>query len=206
MRFDSRAVGLATVVCLASVGALAQNEAKRPSTSVTGAPTSEQLPERWGFGRIATDEEIAKIDIDVMPDGTGLPPGEGTVARGEELYYQLCAGCHGVGGKDGVNDQLVGRMPDDAFDFATEDNHRKTIGNYWQYATTIYDYTFRAMPFDEPGTLKPDEVYSLVAWILHENGIIEEGDQMNAESLPKIEMPAKDRFVPDDRTGGPGLK
>jgi len=183
-----------------------RDEAQRPSTAVTGAPASEPPPERWGFGRLATEEEIDALDIDVMPDGTGLPPGEGTVTRGEELYYQLCASCHGIGGKDGVNDQLVGRLPDDAFVFATEDGHRKTVGNYWQYATTLYDYTYRAMPFDEPGSLTPDEVYSLVAWILHENGIIEAGDQMNAQTLPKVQMPAKDRFVPDDRTGGPVLK
>ncbi len=195
---------LAISLPMASLVAMEQDE--RPSTAVTGAATSEQVPERWGFGRIATDEDIAAIDIDVMPDGSGLPPGEGTVARGEELYYQLCASCHGIGGKDGTNDQLVGRLDADAFPFANEDGHRKTIGNYWQYATTIYDYTYRAMPFDEPGSLTPDEVYSLVAWILHENGIIEEGDQMNADSLPKVEMPAKDRFVPDDRAGGPVLK
>lgn len=206
MRHSRCLLVLAILLPMGAVAAAEQDEAERPTTAVTGAPTSEPLPETWGFGRRATPAEIAAIDIDVMPDGTGLPPGEGTVARGEELYYQLCASCHGIDGIDGTNDQLVGRLPGDAFPFANEPDQRKTIGNYWPYATTIYDYTNRAMPFDEPGSLKPDEVYSLVAWLLYKNGIIDEGDQMNAESLPKVEMPAKDRFVPDDRNGGPVLK
>ncbi len=82
----------------------------------------------------------------------------------------------------------------------------KTIGNYWPYATTIYDYTYRAMPFDEPGSLEPDEVYSLVAFILHMNELIEEDVVIDKNSLPEVLMPARDRFVPDDRTGGPELK
>lgn len=160
----------------------------------------------FGFGREPTEEEIRRLDIDVMPDGTGLPAGEGTVEKGRELYYQLCAACHGVTGTEGPNDVLVGREPRDGFPFGREPGLRKTIGNYWPYATTIYDYTYRAMPFDEPGSLEPDEVYSLVAFILHMNELIEEDVVIDKNSLPEVLMPARDRFVPDDRSGGPELK
>ncbi len=160
----------------------------------------------FGFGREPTEEEIQRLDVDVMADGTGLPPGEGTVEKGRELYYQLCAACHGVTGTEGPNDVLVGREPRDGFPFGREPALRKTIGNYWPYATTIYDYTYRAMPFDEPGSLEPDEVYSLVAFILHMNELIEEDVVIDKNSLPEVLMPARDRFVPDDRTGGPELR
>ncbi len=160
----------------------------------------------FGLGREPSVEEIERWDIDVMPDGTGLPLGEGTVEKGRELYYQLCAACHGVTGTEGPNDVLVGREPRDGFPFAREPGLRKTIGNYWPYATTIYDYTYRAMPFDEPGSLEPDEVYSLVAFILHMNELIEEDVVIDRNSLPEVVMPARDRFVPDNRTGGPELK
>lgn len=161
---------------------------------------------KYGLGRSATDAEIEALDIDVMPDGTGLPEGEGTVAKGEELYYQLCASCHGVTGAEGPNDVLVGREPREGFPFGETPGSTRTIGNYWPYATTLYDYTNRAMPFDEPGSLEPDEVYSLVAFLLYKNEIIEEDVVMNRNTLPEVAMPARDRFVPDDREGGPELK
>jgi cytochrome c len=167
---------------------------------------TEEGGERFGFGRTPTEEEIRALDIDVMPDGTGLPEGEGTVAEGEQLYYQLCASCHGVTGTEGPNDKLVGRGPREGFPFGEAPGLTKTIGNYWPYATTLYDYTLRAMPFDTPGTLKPNEVYSLVAFLLFKNEIIGEDDVMNRETLPRVEMPARDRFVPDDRTGGPKFR
>lgn len=160
----------------------------------------------FGFGREPTEAEIEKLDIDVMPDGTGLPPGEGTVAEGRELYYQLCASCHGVTGTEGPNDVLVGREPREGFPFGKDPGLRKTIGNYWPYATTIYDYTYRAMPFDAPGTLEPNEVYSIVAFLLYMNEIIEEDVVMDANTLPEVQMPAHGHFVPDNREGGPELK
>lgn len=161
---------------------------------------------KFGFGREPTEAEIQALDIDVMADGTGLPPGEGSVAEGRELYYQLCASCHGVTGTEGPNDALVGREPREGFPFGEDPSIRKTIGNYWPYASTLYDYTNRAMPFDEPGSLEPNEVYSLVAFILFMNELIEEDVVMDANSLPEVAMPARDRFVPDNRSGGPELK
>ena len=162
--------------------------------------------EKYGFGREPTEEEIAALDIDVTPDGTGLPDGEGTVAKGEELYYQLCAACHGVTGTEGPNDVLVGREPREGFPFGREQGLQKTIGNYWPYATTLYDYTYRAMPFDEPGSLEPDEIYSIVAFLLAKNEIIDEDVVIDKNSLPEVVMPARDRFVPDNRAGGPELR
>lgn len=160
----------------------------------------------FGFGRAPTEEEIRALDIDVMPDGTGLPEGEGTVAEGEEIYYRMCAACHGVTGTEGPDDRLVGREPREGFPFGDTRGLTKTIGNYWPYATTLYDYTYRAMPFDAPGTLEPDEVYALVAFVLFKNEIVGEDAVMNRETLPRVQMPARDRFVPDDRTGGPRFR
>jgi cytochrome c len=173
---------------------------------IAGVIAQDNGDSTYGFGREPTEEEIKALDIDVMPDGTGLPPGEGTVEKGRELYYQLCAACHGVTGTEGPNDVLVGREPRDGFPFGRDPSLQKTIGNYWPYATTIYDYTYRAMPFDAPGSLKPDEVYSIVAFLLNMNELIEEDVVIDANTLPEVQMPARDRFVPDDRTGGPELK
>ena len=163
-------------------------------------PTVQTEP--LGLGRTATTEEIRRLDIDVRPDGTGLPAGEGTVARGREVYNTRCIACHGPTGTEGPNDRLVGRIPGDEFPFANDPSVRLTIGNYWPYATTLFDYLYRAMPFDAPGSLEPDDVYSLVALLLHWNQIVPEDAHLNRETLPAVRMPARDRFVPDDRAGG----
>jgi cytochrome c len=152
----------------------------------------ESLP-RFGFGRKATAEEIAKIDIDVMPDGTGLPEGRGTVERGRALYKNQCVQCHGADGRGADYDALTG---EGAF----------TVGNYWPYATTLYDYIYRAMPQAVPGSLPPDDVYSLTAFVLHLNELLPADGVLDRASLPKVEMPGRDRFVYDDRAGGPELK
>ncbi|MCZ6917337.1 MAG: c-type cytochrome [Gemmatimonadetes bacterium] len=160
----------------------------------------------FGIGRTATAEEIAAWDIDIMPDGTGLPPGSGSVARGMALYAAQCASCHGPTGVEGPYNVLVGRVPGDAFPFGNDPSVRSTIGNYWPYATTLYDYINRTMPFEARGNLQPDEIYSFVAALLHMNGIIGEDEVMNAETLPEVRMPARDRFVRDDRTGGAEIR
>lgn len=170
------------------------------------APSSGSTPERLGLGRAASPAEIAALDIDIMPDGSGLPAGGGTVARGAQVYDERCFVCHGDKGEDGLFDRLTGREPRDDFPFATREDLRKTIGNYWPYATTLFDYTYRAMPFEAPGTLEPDEVYSLVAYLLYLNEIVPESAVMNAETLPKVVMPARDRFVDDNRRGGAEIR
>ena len=160
----------------------------------------------FGIGRVATQEEIARIDIDVRPDGKGLPDGKGTVAEGGKIYAAKCQSCHGANGQGGSADRLVDRESGKNWDFATNPKLVKTVGNYWPYATTLYDYTNRAMPFTQPGTLTPDETYALVAYILALNKIVPEDAVMNRATLPKVVMPSRDRFVVDNRKGGKVVK
>ncbi|MCY4077592.1 MAG: cytochrome c [Acidobacteria bacterium] len=168
---------------------------------------TEAQAERFGFGRPATPEEIAAWDLDVRPDGTGLPEGEGTAASGAPIYAVQCAVCHGPNGEGGIADRLVGYDPASTPPFGPRyeawrgdgADVRFSVGNYWPYATTLYDYILRAMPSASPGSLAPDEVYGLVAWILAENGIIARDAVMNASTLPAVEMPARDIFVPQER-------
>ena len=159
-----------------------------------------------GIGRVASPDEIKKIDIDVMPDGRGLPDGKGTVAEGAKIYAAKCASCHGATGQGGSAERLVDRESGKNWDFATNPKLVKTVGNYWPYATTLYDYTNRAMPFMQPGTLTSDETYSLVAYILALNKIVPEDAVMNRTTLPAVKMPARDRFVVDNRKGGKVVK
>ena len=162
---------------------------------------SQEKPERFGFGQVATTDQIKAVDIDVRPDGQGLPVGKGTVEEGAAVYQLKCAVCHGATGKEGPQDVLVGGTLEHGFAFAesVELSRKKTIGNYWPYASTLYDYTYRAMPQNLPGSLKADEVYGLVAFLLYENGIIEEDVVMNQTTLPQVEMPAEKYFVGGER-------
>ena len=165
-----------------------------------------QKPQPLGIGRPATVAEIRALDVDVMPDGTGLPEGRGTVAEGAAVYAAKCASCHGKAGQGKPFDQLVGRDSGDGFAFAKDARLVRTIGNYWPYATTLFDYTSRTMPFAQPGTLSANEVYGLVAYLLSLNKIVPEDAVMDQTTLPKVVMPARDRFVIDNRTGGPRVK
>jgi len=159
-----------------------------------------------GIGTRATPAAISAWDIDVNASGAGLPPGQGSYARGETVYAEQCASCHGAKG-EGIapNPKLVGREPAD-FSFANDYKIPKTIGNYWPYATTLYDYINRAMPFATPGSLSPTDVYSVTAFLLVENGVIDKLMTLDARSLPQVHMPARDRFVRDDRLGGPNFR
>jgi cytochrome c len=187
-------VGLALALCLACTRA-------RP------APP-EAPPERpaFGFGRPATPEEVRAWDIDVRPDGAGLPPGRGTVAQGAAIYAAKCAACHGAAGRNGPFGTLVGREPRAGFPFGRDPSLSLTIGNYWPYATTLYDYTYRAMPWTLPGSLEPEEVYALVAYLLFLNEIVPEDAVLDAATLPRVVMPARDRFVRDNRRGGSAVR
>jgi cytochrome c len=163
-----------------------------------------QMPDRFGFGAPATREEIRQADTDVTPDGRGLPHDSGTVAQGESVYRLRCSVCHGATGTEGPFDHLVGREPGDSFNFGRDPNFlaKRTIGNYWPYATTLYDYINRAMPFDAPGSLSSSEVYSVVAYLLYRNQIVPGNTVMSDRTLPLVRMPARDRFVVDNRGGG----
>jgi cytochrome c len=159
-----------------------------------------------GFGRMPTPDEIRALDIDVMPDGRGLPEGRGTVPGGQAVYAAKCAACHGAKGEGGSADRLAGRNDADSFAFATDSRLVRTIGSYWPYATTLFDYTARSMPLPEPGTLTPEETYGLVAYLLFLNGIVSDSAVMDRTSLPRVVMPARDHFVPDNRQGGPTVR
>ena len=167
-----------------------------PRRAVSPAPAS---PARYGIGRPATAADIAALDDDVMPDGHGLPAGSGTAAAGATLFAARCAGCHGKTGKEGPNDVLVGAQPKQGFPFSNDPNLPHTIGNYWPYATTVFDYIRRAMPPDAPGSLTDADVYNLTAFLLHANELIPADFVVNAETLPAVKMPAKEHFVPDTR-------
>lgn len=161
----------------------------------------------YGIGRPATAAEITAWDIDVNPAGEGLPPGKGTAAEGAELFAAKCAACHGADGEGlAAAPALVGREPREGFPFGQSLRFTRTVGNYWPYATTVYDYINRTMPPTAPGSLTADEIYSAVAWILARNEIIDSAVVIDATSLPRVRMPARDRFVPDDRAGGPAFR
>jgi S-disulfanyl-L-cysteine oxidoreductase SoxD len=161
-----------------------------------GISTAEES--RYGFGQPATEADIKAWNIDVAPNGVGLPHGRGTVQQGANLYATKCTACHGPTGTEGPKDRLVGGRGS----LATE-HPIKTIGSYWPYVTTLYDYIFRAMPFTAPQSLTPDEVYSLVAWLLHQNGIIEKDAVLDARTLPTIRMPNRNGFISDLRSDVP---
>lgn len=162
---------------------------------------ADEAPASYGFGKDATAAEIAAWDIDVTPDGHGLPPGSGTIDEGELVYAAKCAVCHGKTGVEGPNDRLVVHSADESFPDASDANswQHRTIGNYWPYATTLFDYIRRSMPMNIPGSLEANEVYSLTAYLLFLNHIVPAATRLDAATLAKIEMPARNRFVPDDR-------
>ena len=135
-------------------------------------------------------EEVAAWDIDIGPDGAGLPSGAGTVAEGEAVYAIQCLTCHGPEGNGQLNDVLAG-----GHGSLTDPAPVKTIGSFWPYATTIFDYIRRSMPYLTPRTLSDDEIYALTAYLLHLNGIIAEDDVMDAQSLPAVVMPNRDNFI-----------
>ncbi len=201
---------LALLAALVS-GAACQGQQRDPRPDdVRQSTASGRIPAdttRYGVGRPATAAEIAAWNIDVNPSGEGLPPGRGTRAEGAVVFAAQCAVCHGVKGEGlPAAPALVGREPREGFPFGESLQYLRTVGNYWPYATTLYDYITRAMPAATPGSLSPDETYAVVAWILAENEIITPATVMNAQSLPRVRMPARDRFVPDDRRAGPGFR
>lgn len=150
---------------------------------------SAAAPEGPKLGRPATAEEIAAQDINIFPDGTGLPPGQGTVAEGKAIYERRCAACHGPKGAGGSAEELAGGSP------PTSPHPDRTIGAYWPYATTVFDYVRRAMPFDAPRSLGDSQVYAVTAYLLHLNGLVGEQAALDAQSLPAVKMPNRDGFI-----------
>jgi mono/diheme cytochrome c family protein len=151
------------------------------------ASMAQETPKR---GRPATPAEIAEWDVSIPPDGTGLPPGSGTPEQGAVVYSQKCQSCHGEKGVGKPNDPLVGGQGT-----LTSTSPVRTIGSYWPYATTVFDYVRRAMPYTESKSLTNEEVYAVTAYLLHLNGIIGVQDVMNAQTLPQVKMPNLDNFI-----------
>jgi mono/diheme cytochrome c family protein len=164
------------------------------------AACGEEAPVGYGLGRPATAEEIAALDLDVDPSGRGRAAGRGAGAPGRAPDAPRCAACHGAEGQGGAAPLLVATGPGSGL----ADDYRlpRTIGNYWPYATTLYDYVRRAMPQNAPGSLTPDEVYAVVAFLLAENRAVPPDFVADAQTLPAVIMPTRVRFVPDDRAGG----
>jgi cytochrome c len=147
-------------------------------------------PWRPGLGQSADPLTIDARDGTVLPDGSDLPPGRGDVATGRAVYRQHCLACHGPEGKGGPNGDLAGGLGT----LATE-APVKTVNSYWPYATTVFDYVRRAMPYPEPGSLADEDVYALVAYVLSLDGIVPEDAVLDAERLPAVVMPNRDGFV-----------
>ena len=147
------------------------------------------FPQTPNLGKAVTPGELAAWDINILPDGTGLPPGAGKPTEGARIYVAKCAMCHGENGKGGTNARLVGG--ETIKDMESE----KTIANFWPYPTTVFDYIRRAMPWQQPMTLTNDQVYALTAYILASNKLIGENDAIDAKTLPKVRMPNRDGFI-----------
>ncbi len=151
------------------------------------SPTVTETP---NLGRVATSAEVAGWDVSIPPDGTGLPPGRGTSTQGAVVYEQKCQNCHGEKGAGQPNDRLVG-----GHGTLASKTPVRTVGSYWPYATTVFDYVRRAMPYTQSHSLSDDDVYAVTAYLLRLNGIIGEADVMDAQTLPKVKMPNRDNFI-----------
>jgi mono/diheme cytochrome c family protein len=151
------------------------------------AAAAQQGP---GLGVEIEPKDFAAWDISVQPDGEGLPAGSGNAAAGAEIYAVKCVACHGEKGGGTPNDRLVGGQGT-----LTQLAQVRTLGSYWPYATTVFDYIRRAMPFQAPQSLSNDETYALTAYLLALNGIIDDDETMDARSLPKVQMPNRDGFI-----------
>ncbi len=143
-----------------------------------------------GLGEELTAGQLEAVDFTIMPDGDGLPAGSGNAITGRDVYNLNCLACHGENGSGGVNDALSG-----GHGSLTGPRPQKTVGSFWPYATTVFDYVRRAMPFQAPGSLSNEEIYAVTAYLLFVNGIIAEDVAMNAESLPQVKMPNHENFV-----------
>lgn len=154
---------------------------------VAGNVVADESPD---LGVAVPAADIALADYTILPDGTGLPSGSGNAQRGQAVYMQNCLACHGEGGKEGLNDRLVG-----GHGSLLTDKPVRTVGSFWPYATTLFDYVRRAMPYQTPGSLTNDDVYAVTAYILFLNGLIAEDADMNADTLPGVQMPNGGRIV-----------
>ena len=158
--------------------------------SACGTLTEAYAAESPGLGKAASPQEIAAWNLTVFPDGRGLPPGHGTAVEGKSVYAQHCTSCHGLNGTGGSGGELAG-----AKHGLTDAHPDQTIGTYWPYATTVFDYVRRSMPPGAPGSLSNDQVYAVSAYLLHLNGLVAESADLNAQTLPQVQMPNREGFI-----------
>jgi len=179
---EMRSVARSVVPCAAvALAALSS------SAAAGEPPQAEAIAPR--LGRPLSETAAARFDLDVFPDGQGLPAGRGTAAEGRALYAARCAACHGPQGRGGTAEELAG-----AEEPLTARTPDKTIGSYWPYASTVFDFVRRAKPMDAPGSFTADEVYALTAFLLFANGLVGETDPIDATTLPRVRMPNRDGF------------
>jgi len=179
-------IGVATIVARQNAPAATTT----PRKAVPTAPARKVVPKGPGLGVPATAAQIESADVSIGPDGAGLPPGSGTPAQGEAIFNTKCMACHGPQGSGTVNDQLVGGQGT-----LTSTTPVKTVGSYWPYATTVFDYVRRAMPYPTPHSLSDQEVYALTAYLLSLNGVIAKDAVMDAKTLPQVHMPNRGNFI-----------
>jgi cytochrome c len=163
-------------------------------SSVT--PGARSADASHDIGTPLTEQDLAAWNIDIAPNGRGLPAGSGDVAAGAHIFAAKCAACHGAQGQGGLGDQLIGGQGT-----LTSAKPKRTVGSYWPYATTLFDYIRRAMPYNAPESLSADEVYAVSAFLLNQNGIVPANTRLDAASLPRVVMPNRDGFVADPRPG-----
>ncbi len=162
---------------------------------LTVVATAPAFADKLGLGRPALDEEVAAWNLDVSPDGTGLPEGSGDVLTGEELFSDNCASCHGEFGEGSGNwPKLAGGM-----DTLDHENPTKTVGSYWPHLSTTFDYVNRSMPFGNAQSLTPDQVYAITAYILYNNFLVDEDFVLSKENFTSVVLPNADGFIMDDR-------
>ncbi len=182
----------ASVIGVATTAAQQNAPASTTTQAKTASPTAARkpAPKGPGLGVPATADQVESADISIGPDGAGLPPGSGTPAQGEAIYSTKCIACHGLQGAGTVNDRLVGGQGT-----LTSPAPIKTIGSYWPYATTVFDYVRRAMPYPAPHSLTDPEVYAITAYLLSLNGVIGKDAVMDAKTLPQVRMPNRGNFI-----------
>jgi cytochrome c len=164
----------------------------------TAVEAGSNYGHKYGFGTPASAADIAKIDIDVMPDGRGAPPGQGTYSEGKKVYAATCAACHGADMAKPVKGTGAAPLRGGRGSL-TSGKPKKTVESYWPYASTLFDYTKRAMPFFEPGSMNDNDIYAVVAYILAEGNIIGKDTVMNAKALANVKMPNRNGFISDPR-------
>ncbi|MBX3175359.1 MAG: cytochrome c [Gemmatimonadaceae bacterium] len=206
MRRTARVMPVAVAAGLMSMACSASES--RPAASAADATVAYAAPREYAAGHFKIGStpsaaQLAAWDTDIGPEGAELPAGRGSARDGEQIFKAQCAACHGANGQgiEPVYPQLVGRDPrGEDFNFSADPSVPRTIGNYWSHATTLYDYIRRAMPLFTPGSLTADETYAVTAYLLAANKVIPDTATLDAATLRAVQMPARDRFVPDDRS------